>query len=47
MTDGSNKFIRNSMAVFLIFTHQAGEQRIEARNESRNVLPTRKRWKLE
>lgn len=47
MTDGSNKLIRNSMAEFLIFTPQAGEQRIEACNESKTVLHTRQRWGLE
>lgn len=33
MTDGTNKFIRNSTTEFLIFTGQAGEQSIEARDE--------------
>lgn len=47
MTDGTNKFIRNSTTEFLIFTGQAGEQSIEARNKGKTVLHTGKRGRLE
>ena len=47
MMDGIKKLIRNSTAEFLIFTGQAGEQRIEARNKGKTVLHIRKRWGLE
>jgi len=46
MMDGIKKLIRNSAAEFLIFTGQAGEQSIEARNEGKTVLLTRKRGML-
>ncbi|MFZ1711557.1 MAG: hypothetical protein WAT53_00635, partial [Nitrosomonas sp.] len=42
MTDGSNKFIRNSTAEFLIFTGQAGEQSIEACYEGKTIWLTQK-----
>lgn len=41
MSDGQ-KLIRNSTAEFLIFIAQAGEQSIEARNQGKTVLHTRK-----
>jgi len=47
MTDLPTKLIRNSTAEFLIFTGQAGEQRIEAHNKGKTVLHIRKRWGLE
>lgn len=46
MTDDSKKLIRNSTAEFLIFTAQAGEQRIEARYEDETV-PHKEKWGLE
>ena len=47
MADDKRKLIRNSTAEFRIFTGQAGEQSIEARNKGKTVLHTRKRWRLE
>jgi hypothetical protein len=42
MTDDSKKLIRNSTAEFLIFTVQAGEQSIGARDEDETVWLTQK-----
>ena len=47
MTDNENKLIRNSTTEFLIFTGQAGERNIEARNKGKIVLHTRKRGRFE
>ena len=47
MTDNDKKLIRNSTAEFLIFTCQAGEPSIEARNNGKAVLHTGKRGRLE
>lgn len=38
MTDGNNKLIHNNTAEFLIFTCQAGEQSIAARDEDETVV---------
>jgi hypothetical protein len=40
MRENNKKLIRNSTAEFLIFTGQAGEQRIEARYEDETALHT-------
>ena len=42
MSDNEKKLIRNSTAEFLIFTGQAGEQSIEARDENETVWLTQK-----
>lgn len=47
MSEGDRKLIRNSTAEFLIFTGQAGEQSIEARDEDTTILRAGKRWRLE
>lgn len=47
MSANEKKLIHNSTTEFLIFTGQAGEQSIEARNKGKTVLHTRKRRWLE
>ena len=43
MTDNDKKLIRNSTAKFLIFTCQASEQSIRARDEDATILRAEKR----